>query len=332
MAEKKLTMSDIAKMAGVGKSTVSRYFNGGYVKNETKEKIRKVIEKYNYEPNVLAQMLKAKKTNIIGIITPTLDSITSSRMIMSMDEYVRSKGYTPLIINTNHDELRELKSIQNFSKLNVDGIVLLATHLTMAHQKMTTDLNLPIVILGQSFKYGISVVYDDYNAGYDLGKYVADHGHKDILVVGVNNKDEAVGVIRKQGIYDALHDGGVKNIHFIESTFSFDYTLSKISEYLNQHTLPTIIICLTDNQALACYKELTLRGLKVPEDVSLAGFGGYEASELITPNLTTIRFENEEAGCIAGKAIIDLIEEEKVDKEMRIDYVLIEGESVKKLS
>ena len=63
MAESKLTMLDIAKMAGVGKSTVSRYFNGGYIKKETAEKIKAVIDKYHYEPNVIAQMLKAKKTN-----------------------------------------------------------------------------------------------------------------------------------------------------------------------------------------------------------------------------------------------------------------------------
>ena len=141
---------------------------------------------------------------------------------MSMDEYLRNEGYVSYIINTNHDELRELKSIQNFSKLNVDGIILLATHLTMAHQKLFADLNIPIVILGQSYKNNVSIIYDDYNAGYDIGKYVADHGHKDILVVGVNSKDEAVGITRKQGIYDALNDMKIDNIQFVESTFSFE--------------------------------------------------------------------------------------------------------------
>lgn len=332
MAESKLTMLDIAKMAGVGKSTVSRYFNGGYIKKETAEKIKAVIDKYHYEPNVIAQMLKAKKTNVIGIITPALDSITSSRMIMSMDEYLRNEGYVSYIINTNHDELRELKSIQNFSKLNVDGIILLATHLTMAHQKLFADLNIPIVLLGQSYKNNVSIIYDDYNAGYDIGKYVADHGHKNILVVGVNSKDEAVGVIRKQGIYDALNDMKIDDIQFVESTFSFDYTVSKISHYLDEHQLPTVIIASTDNQALVCYKVLISRGYKVPDDVSLIAFGGYEASELITPDLTTIRFENEEAGCCAAKAVIDLVEEKDVNNEIRIDYVFIEGHSVKNIN
>ena len=83
MENKKLTMSDIAKMAGVGKSTVSRYFNGGYVKDETREKLKKIIDEYHYEPNAVAQSLKAKHSHMIGIVAPCLDSITSSRMLMA---------------------------------------------------------------------------------------------------------------------------------------------------------------------------------------------------------------------------------------------------------
>ena len=77
MKEKKLTMKDIAKMAGVEKNTVSRYFKGVYVKDETKIKIKKIIDQYNYQPNTFVQNLKAKETKIIGVIAPTLTSTTS---------------------------------------------------------------------------------------------------------------------------------------------------------------------------------------------------------------------------------------------------------------
>ena len=88
MDKKKLTMNDIAKIAGVAKSTVSRYFNGGYVKEETRIKLKKIVDEYNYEPNAVAQSLKAKHSHTIGIIAPCLDSITSSRMLMAIDEYL----------------------------------------------------------------------------------------------------------------------------------------------------------------------------------------------------------------------------------------------------
>lgn len=139
MENKKLTMNDIAKMAGVAKSTVSRYFNGGYVKEETREKLKKIIDEYHYEPNAVAQSLKAKRTHTIGIVAPCLDSITSSRMLMAIDEYLKNKGYTTIIMNTNHNEIRELASIEHLWRMNVDGIILLATAVTMTHSNLPVN-------------------------------------------------------------------------------------------------------------------------------------------------------------------------------------------------
>ena len=329
--QKKLTMSDIAKMAGVGKSTVSRYFNGGYVREDTRKRIKKIIDDNNYEPNALAQILKLKQSKIIGIIIPTLDSITSSRMTMTLDEFIRDQGYTPLIINTNHNELRELKSMESLWKLKVDGIVLMASHITMAHHDIASKLDIPIVFVGQKYKQGYCIVYDDFHAGYDVGKFVAEMGHKNIVYMGVDGKDEAVGITRKNGVYSALRDYGVCDIHYLETDFTFDRSRKIIRRYLENHK-PSIIICATDNIALACYKEINEKGYRVPDDISLVGFGGYDVSDLLTPSLTTVRFENEEAGCLAGKTIIDLIEKKDSTAIQYVDYILIKGKSVKKLS
>ncbi len=133
---KKLTISDIARLAGVGKSTVSRYLNDGYVKEENRAKIRKIIEEYNYQPNSFAQSLKAKHSKMIGIIAPCLDSTVSSRIMMKIDETLRNENYVPIIINTNHDENLELKSIINLENMKVDGIILIATHLSQEHRKL----------------------------------------------------------------------------------------------------------------------------------------------------------------------------------------------------
>lgn len=330
MKSKKLTMSDIANLAGVGKSTVSRYFNNGYVKEETRLKIKKIIDDYGYEPNALAQIMKAKQSHLIGIITPTLDSKTSSRMLMAMDEYLRSQKYTPIIINTNHYELRELNSIEQLWRMNVDGIILLATHLTMGHQNIASKIDIPMVFLAQEFEDGVSIINDDYRAGYDVGEYAAKMGHRDIAYLGVSPKDVAVGMMRKQGVVDGLKDQGIKHLDYIESDFSFDHARSNINKYLQKHQ-PTLIICATDNLALACYKEIQEKGFNVSQDISLIGFGGYEISSLMSPSLTTIRFENEEAGCLAAKTIIDMIEEESVEKKQVVGYTLIEGKSVKKM-
>ena len=328
----KLTMADIAKMAGVGKSTVSRYFNGGYVKEETKEKIKKIVEENHYEPNAVAQMLKAKKSNTIGIIAPTLDSVTSSRMMMTMNEYLISKGYDAIVMSTNYSEERELKLIDKLWKMNCDGIVLLATNISDNHRELSKLVDIPVVFVGQKINNTAYVIYDDYHAGFEVGNYIASKGHRDILYVGVTERDEAVGINRKMGVYDALESYEGMKIDFLETTFSFDYTARLIKEYIkNTESLPTAFVCATDNMALAAYKELNYRGIRVPDDVSIISFGDYEYSHVVTPSITAIRFENEEAGCIAGQTIIDMIDGKEYKKRQVVGYVLIEGGSVKEI-
>ena len=132
---KKMTMADIASLSGVGKSTVSRYFNGGYVKDETRAKIHKVIEEYNYTPNAFAR-LNAKQSNVIGVVVPTLNSKITSRVITSIDRYLREKGYTTLIQNSDHNIDQELQNIQRLIQLNVDGILISSIAITKDHKEL----------------------------------------------------------------------------------------------------------------------------------------------------------------------------------------------------
>ncbi|MFQ6794280.1 MAG: LacI family DNA-binding transcriptional regulator [Thomasclavelia sp.] len=330
MKEKKYTMGDIAKMAGVGKSTVSRYFNGGYVKEETRKKIKKIIDQCHYEPSTIAQSLKAKYSKVIGIVAPCLDSITTSRVLMMADQYLKDRGYTTLIINTNHDEMRELTSIEQLWRMNVDGIILMATTVTLAHQSIAAKLDIPLLFVAQRYGAGISIINDDYSAGYDVGQYVAKMGHRHICYVGVNGKDEAVGINRKNGVVAGLKDHGVSKIDLLETDFSMEKAHKKAKEYLEKKR-PTIFIGATDNIAFGCLKAINELNLKMPDDISLVGFGGYETSLFITPSLVTVRFNNEETGVLAGKTIIDLIEDNPVANVQVVDYQLILGNSVKNL-
>ena len=331
MKDKKLTMSDIAKMAGVGKSTVSRYFNGGYIKEETRLKLKKVIDENNYEPSTLAQSLKAKYTKVIGIVVPCLDSITTSRVLMTMDQYLKDHGYTTLIINTNHDEMRELTSIEQLWRMNVDGIILMATAVTMAHQNIAAKLDIPLLFVAQRYGAGGSIINDDYSAGYEVGKYSAYMGHRKICYIGVSGKDEAVGIYRKDGVINGLRDNGVSSIDLLETDFSLEKAHLIALDYLKKKQ-PTLFIGATDNIALGCLKAINELKLKMPDDISLIGFGGYETSQFINPSLSTVRFNNEETGIKAGQTIIDLIEGNVVDNLQLIGYTLIKGQSVKDLN
>ncbi|MFY7869100.1 MAG: LacI family DNA-binding transcriptional regulator, partial [Exiguobacterium sp.] len=95
---KQVTIKDIAELAGVAKSTVSRYLNGGSVGKATREKLDRVIRDTNYEPNQFAQSLKSKQTKMIGVIVPRLDSYAASRTMMGIDEQLTERGYQMLVV------------------------------------------------------------------------------------------------------------------------------------------------------------------------------------------------------------------------------------------
>ena len=329
MKKEKLTMSDIANIAGVGKSTVSRYFNGGFVKADTKEKIKNVCDKYNYKPNQTAKMLKAKHTNTIGIISPTLTSYTSSKAITSMDDYLKIHGYRTIIINTNHSSQREKEAFEYLNELNVDGIVILATHNKYNYKKLTNDYKMPILFMGQEIENGISIVYDDYRSGFKAGELIALNGHKDIYYIGVDESDVAVGVVRKQGVYDALSKYGL-DATFIKADFEYENCLPIIKEALDKH-VPTAIICATDRMASACYRVLNNKNIKMPDDVSIIGFGSYRYSSLMNPPLDSIRFNNKEAGERCGQTIIEMILGMDVDYRQLIGFEYINGNSIRKI-
>ena len=149
MSSGKITMDDIANMAGVTKSTVSRYFNGGSVRESTRERIQEIIREYNYEPNTFAR-LKAKESNVIGVVLPTLNSKVSSRVVTSIGRYLREQGYETLIKDSDHSVDLELKNIQRLITLKVDGIILSAITRTEAHRKLIQGSPVPVALHSQS--------------------------------------------------------------------------------------------------------------------------------------------------------------------------------------
>lgn len=323
--KKNLTITDIAQMAGVGKSTVSRYFNGGYVKESTKEKIQKVIDEHHYQPNAFAR-LKAKKSHIIGVIAPCLDSSVASRVLMGIDEVLQAQGYTSLIINTNHDSAQELKSMTSLYRMKVDGIIINATVVTDEHYTLAKQFDIPVIFIGQRYTQGVSIINDDTGAGVFLTDYLIKKGHQDVLVVTVDEQDEAVGIIRKQAICDTLDK---HHISYRTCISDYSFTLSKtvIKDALQSH-LPSVILCSSTKQLLASYHCVKELGLRIPEDISICGFGGYEYSEVLSPSLTSIQFDAKLSGNVGAKTMLSMINEEDVETTQMIPFEFHEGNSV----
>ena len=115
-----MNINEIAKMAGVSRATVSRYLNNGYVSEEKKKVISKVIEETGYQPSSQAQMLRTKKTKLVGVILPKIDSNTISREVAGISDILTQKGYQMILANTNNSVEEELKYLSLFKDNQVD--------------------------------------------------------------------------------------------------------------------------------------------------------------------------------------------------------------------
>ena len=325
---RKLTIVDIAKMAGVGTTTVSRYFNGGNLKKETYERIKEIVDKYNYTPNTFAKALKSTDSKIIGVIVPCLHSFVSGNTLKYLDKELKENNYETLIMNANFDENKQLEYIKKLARMNVDGIILLPTTMSKTYEDTIKSVDVPVVMLGQEGEYTYSVEYNDFNAARDLTNYVLASGHKKIAYLGVSEDDIAVGYYRKLGVIMALEKYGLKPKNILITNFSMEEAYDIVKENIQKLKDDSCLICATDNLAYGAIKALEEEGLSVGENYSVAAFGDYTSSALLKSPLTTIKFDLKDAAKQTVSMLLNVIKKEDTAMKLLIGYDLKTRNSV----
>ena len=325
---KKLTIVDIAKMAGVGTTTVSRYFNGGNLKKETHERIKEIVDKYNYTPNTFAKALKSTDSKIIGVIVPCLHSYVSGNTLKYLDKELKDNNYETLIMNANFDENKQLEYIKKLARMNVDGIILLPTTMSKAYESTIKSIDVPVVMLGQEGEYTYSVEYNDFNAARDLTNYVLASGHKKIAYLGVSEDDIAVGYYRKLGVIMTLEKYGLKPENILITNFSMEEAYDIVKENIQKLKDDSCLICATDNLAYGAIKALEEEGLNVGGNYSVAAFGDYTSSALLKSPLTTIKFDLKDAAKQTVSMLLNVIKKEETAMKLLIGYDLKTRNSV----
>ncbi len=297
---------------------------------ETRKKIDKAIKDTNYVPNNFAQSLKAKRNNLIGIIVPRLDSYATSRTLAGIDERLRKLGYQLIISCTAQKIEREIESIESLVNQRVSGIILIAETITDKHKKALGGSNIPVILLGQKNKDFYSVIHDDENAGYQVGSYLIDKGHRNICYVGVDKKGVSAWSRRTFGFEKCMKDNNIDNVLFFESDSTIEDAI-KVGKKILATQKSTAIACATDNIAIGIIKGLIKRGISIPNEISVIGIGDYEIARMITPSLTTIHYPYKSCGKLLAENIVNLILGNSIEYEIIIPVKLIERESVDKL-
>ena len=325
-----MNIAEIARLAGVSPSAVSRYLNQGSLSKEKREAIRRVIEETGYRPLAQAQALRTRRTRTIGVILPRIDSFSISSVMAGIDGLLEQKGFHILLADTHNDPAKELEYLDGFDDQRVDGVILIATVFTPRHVARLKKSRVPMVVVGQQLP-GMSCVYhDDYHAFYDMTRRMADKGCRRLGFLGALPQDKAVGQERSRAYRDAVRDAGLEDQagHMVVADFAMLSGREKARELWEAHGPLDALICATDAMAAGALQYLKSQGLRVPEDVLLTGQGGSELCGVTTPTITTIRYFYEESGANAASLLLERLEKPDTPaKEVKLGYVIVENES-----
>ena len=322
-----MNIAEIAKMAGVSKAAVSRYFNNGYISQEKREAIRKVVEETGYRPSLQAQTLRTKRTKMIGVIVPKIASASIGRIVEGILAVINEKGYQMLLAVTQNDAHKELEYLEAFDDKRVDGVIFSATIFSAEHLRLLKKFSVPVVIVGQHLPGYCSVFHDDYHAAYDLTMKIFERGRNRLGYISAIQQDKAVGVERYRGFCDAVHDMGREELadNFIIASFPSASGYEKTGELLSKCKDLDGIICATDTMAVGAVQYLREHGIKVPEEILVAGQGDSDVARITSPPLITVHYSYEQSGEMAVRILMDALEQrEAFVREVKLGYYIVE--------
>ncbi|UPQ86938.1 LacI family DNA-binding transcriptional regulator [Vibrio sinaloensis] len=306
------SLHDVAKLAGVSKSTVSRVINDEYgVKASTKLKVMKAVEEVGYVVNQVAKDLKSQKTNLVGVIVPRVSSNATAQGVDGLSRIFDQASKQVLLASTQQSNEKEIEYIQLFNQKRVEGIVLYATHIDAELVKAIHQSKSPVILVGQDGSlFNIpSVVHDDLRVGFEAGNRLLQAGCRQIGFIGVSDSDLAVDKLRSDGLRQALAMNGSSELLFhCHGEFSIESGYTNMRQLLKDFPNMDGVFCATDRIAVGAIKALKESEIVAGQQVKVLGVGNDELGYISAPSLSTFSYAFDKAGESAAKMLLDLIE------------------------
>ncbi|MGN1411621.1 MAG: LacI family DNA-binding transcriptional regulator [Oscillospiraceae bacterium] len=325
-----MNISKIAELSGVSPATVSRYLNNGYVSEEKKEKIKKVIEETGYIPSQSAQTLRTKKNNLIGVIVPKINSESISKMVQGITTELKNTKYNIILANTDNSTDKELEFLSIFKNNTVDGVIFIATIITKKHRQIMDTYQKPIIILSQPDNKFSCVYFDDLGASFGCTEKLIKEGCSSIAYIGVTTKDKSAGKSRLDGYTSALQKNNISINHKLmaECDFSSDAGYKAMERILLNGEFFDGLFCATDTIALGAMRCLREHDINIPKNVKVIAVGDSKMSQLCTPTLSSAHLYYITGGKETCHMILDALDNDcHITKHHKLGYELISRES-----
>lgn len=302
------TIKDIARQLKMSPSTVSRALRGSRdINAATRLLVQQVAEDLHYTPNPIALSLKEKRSKIVGVIVPEIANNFCSATIAGIEDYAYRKGYHVMIFQSHEAYDREVANVRLLTSRRIDGLIISLANNTREFSHLE-DMDAPIVMFDrvhEGMADSHKVVVDDYAGAFRGVEHLVLEGCRNIAILSMAPW-LSITQKRLEGYRDALQQHGIpiREEHIVQSCETED-VIRRLFE--GPHP-PDALFFSMERLAIMCLKVLKELGLRIPEDVALAGFSDSPVSTFLSPALTTIRQPTFEIGLRSAELLIARIE------------------------
>lgn len=336
-----MNIRDIARLAGVGVSTVSRVINDHPdVKDETREKILKIIKESNYIPNNSARILKKNNTNNIGVLVKGVFNPFFAEMINIIGNRINEAGYTMILQQNGYATEDDVDNLIAFVKeKRLQGIICLGGNFLNINDESFQFLDIPVVLTSvntlskESKSKFSSIGIDNVLAAKASIQYLIDKGHRNIGILLGEKNDVGISGLRLEGYKKALEENNIpyseENVFIGDYDYSGAYRVTK--EIINNRKDITAIFSISDIMAVGAAKSVIDQGLQVGEDISIMGFDGMDISKYYNPGITTVKQPKKNMANNSIDLLLALLAKKEDHKHIIFETKIIERESCKEV-
>lgn len=334
MSQRAVSIEDIARIAGVSHSTVSRALrNSPLISLETRERIQELARELNYVPNAIAQSLQMQRSNTIGLVVTTVADPFFGEVARGVEEVAQPAGRSVLLNASHNDPEHEIAAIETFHHRRVDGVIVADSRLSANYKNRLAQMKVPTILINSQAEEqldGVNFVTIEDSLGAHLAvEHLLSLGHRSIGYLGVGNRPRT-NYLRMQGYRDALQKAGITPKDDWVVIAGAGNLRHEDDALVGQQLLPklhaagvTAVFCHNDMLAVGALMACREMGLKVPGDLSLVGFDDIALTKYVTPPLTTIHQPMLELGQNAMQMLLDLLDHKEVQNKLLKPHLVV---------
>ncbi len=325
--ERPASIKDIARMAKVSHSTVSRALRESPLVNaKTAERIRRIAAQSGFRASAVARSLATRRTHTIGVVVTTIADPFVAEVVSGIEDEAMAHNYSVFLANCNADPDREIKVVQSFEDRRVDGIVVTASRVGALYAEVLEKMRMPIVLLNNQHpsQFAHSVLIENSGASRRAVRHLIELGHRRIAYIG-DRFGYGSDSERFSGYRSALDEADVPFLPdlVVHGDGKAEGGSAAMEKLLAATALPTAVFCYNDMTAIGALKTLRAHGLRAPDDISLVGFDDLPLALYMDPPLTTVRQPKHEMGKLAMQVLLKLIAGSEAEQNIKVSGELI---------